>query len=149
MCPTSNANAKPGVSPSRPARPAHLGSDPSKGKQMSTDMSVSDTVVSIVRDPFLNTDDACGYLGVPKATLLTWRVRRPGYGPRAVKAGGRLKYRLSELDRWLDAHEDSFTEEQVEAAQAIEEKPTPPSRQVVRTRTRATTSRREQWPGSD
>ncbi|MCR6033615.1 hypothetical protein GGQ22_19595 [Nocardioides sp. zg-579] len=51
---------------------------------MSTDMSTSDTVVSMVRDPFVNTDDACGYLGVPKATLLTWRVRRPGYGPRAV-----------------------------------------------------------------
>ena len=78
---------------------------------MSTDMSTSDSVVSMVRDPFLNTEDACGYLGVPKATLLTWRVRRPGYGPRAVKAGGRLKYRLSELDRWLGAHEESFTED--------------------------------------
>ena len=116
---------------------------------MSTDMSTSDTIVSMVRDPFLNTDDACGYLGVPKATLLTWRVRRPGYGPRAVKAGGRLKYRLSELDRWLDAHEESFTEEQVEAAQAIEEKAASPSRKVVRTRTRATTRRSEMWPGRD
>lgn len=114
---------------------------------MSTDMSGSDAVVSMVRDPFLNTDDACGYLGVPKATLLTWRVRRPGYGPRAVKAGGRLKYRLSELDRWLDAHEESFTEEQVEAAQVIEQKPSPPSRNLVRTRARAT--RRETWPGRD
>lgn len=65
-------------------------------------------VVPLPRDPFLNTEDACGYLGVPKATLLTWRVRRPGYGPRAVKAGGRLKYRLSELDRWLRDHEESF-----------------------------------------
>ena len=68
-------------------------------------MSMSEDVISTVRDPFLNTEEACGYLGVPKATLLTWRVRRPGYGPRAVKAGGRLKYRLSELDRWLSAHE--------------------------------------------
>src|SRR6478672_9611146 len=110
---------------------------PTGGEQMSTDMSMSDTVVSNVRDPFLNTEDACGYLGVPKATLLTWRVRRPGYGPRAVKAGGRLKYRLSELDRWLNAHEESFTEEQVEAAQGIEEKPAPPRRKVVRTRTRS------------
>jgi hypothetical protein len=115
---------------------------------MSTDMSSSDAL-SMVRDPFLNTDDACGYLGVPKATLLTWRVRRPGYGPRAVKAGGRLKYRLSELDRWLDAHQESFTEEQVEDAQAIEQKPSLPSRKVVRTRTRATTTRREPWPGRD
>ena len=65
-------------------------------------------VVPLPQGPFLNTEDACGYLGVPKATLLTWRVRRPGYGPRAVKAGGRLKYRLSELDRWLRDHEESF-----------------------------------------
>lgn len=82
----------------------------------------------MVPDPFLNTADAGGYLGVPKATLLTWRVRRPGYGPRAVKAGGRLKYRLSELDRWLRAHEESF----------VEEEPPKPSRTgAVRTRKRA------------
>jgi predicted DNA-binding transcriptional regulator AlpA len=122
---------------------------PTRGEHMSTDTSTARTVVPMVQDPFLNTDDACAYLGVPKATLLTWRVRRPGYGPRAVKAGGRLKYRLSELDRWLDAHEESFTEEQIQAAQAIEEKPSAPSRKVVRTRTRATTPRREMWPGKD
>jgi hypothetical protein len=119
---------------------------------MTTDLSTFGGVVPIVRDPFLNTDDACGYIGVPKATLLTWRVRRPGYGPRAVKAGGRLKYRLSELNRWLDAHEESFTEEQIEAARAIEEKPNQPPRKVVRTRSRALRSNdpgREQWPGSD
>jgi len=109
---------------------------------MTTDMSTSDTVASIVRDPFLNTEDACGYLGVPKATLLTWRVRRPGYGPRAVKAGGRLKYRLSELDRWLNAHEESFAEEQVEEAQAIELKPAAPAREMVRTRNRASRVRK-------
>ena len=76
---------------------------------MFTDTDISNAVAPMPRDPFLNTDAACAYLGVPKATLLTWRVRRPGYGPRAVKAGGRLKYRLSELDRWLDTHEDNFT----------------------------------------
>jgi hypothetical protein len=81
------------------------------------------------QDPFLNTEDACGYLGVPKATLLTWRVRRPGYGPRAVKAGGRLKYRLSELDRWLRVHEESFTED--------EDSDEDPPREAVRTRRRA------------
>ena len=80
------------------------------------------------QDPFLNTVDACNYLGVPKATLLTWRVRRPGYGPRAVKAGGRLKYRLSELDRWLRAHEESFDAEPPAA---------PPAADTVRTRRRA------------
>jgi len=93
---------------------------------MSTDMSMSDSVVSMVRDPFLNTEDACGYLGVPKATLLTWRVRRPGYGPRAVKAGGRLKYRLSELDRWLSAHEESFAEDPDSDEDPLASGPYPP-----------------------
>lgn len=83
-------------------------------------------------DPFLNTEDASGYLGVPKATLLTWRARRPGYGPRAVKAGGRLKYRLSELDRWLHAHEESFAEDE-----DSDEEPAPLPRKPVRTRRRA------------
>ena len=92
----------------------------------------STSVVPMVPDPFLNTDDACGYLGVPKATLLTWRVRRPGYGPRAVKAGGRLKYRLSELDRWLRAHEESFTEDE-----DVDERPTPLPRGVVHSRRRS------------
>lgn len=73
-----------------------------------------------ITDTFLNTDDACGYRGIPKATLLIWRVRRPGYGPRAVKSGGRLKYRMSELDRWLRDHEESFAvdedTEEVESA---------------------------------
>lgn len=96
---------------------------------MFTDTDSSDVVVPMVRDPFLNTDAACAYLGVPKATLLTWRVRRPGYGPRAVKAGGRLKYRLSELDRWLGTQMESFTEEEPST-------PTPRSR-AVRTRNRA------------
>lgn len=76
---------------------------------MTTDIRESETAA--VPDPFMNTDDASRYLGVPKATLLTWRVRRPGYGPRAVKAGGRLKYRLSELERWLTAHEECFEPE--------------------------------------
>lgn len=92
------------------------------------DEGASDPVALMIRDPFLNTEDACAYLGIPKATLLTWRARRPGYGPRAVKAGGRLKYRLSELDRWLRAHEETFNEEETSA----------PSRpETVRTRNRA------------
>ena len=110
-------------------------------------MNAARVVTPLAADPFLNTEEACGYLGVPKATLLTWRARRPGYGPRAVKAGGRLKYRLSELDRWLDAHEESFTEEQVEAAQVIEAKPRPPSAQTIRMRDGKATSRRDSWPG--
>ncbi|TYL51734.1 helix-turn-helix domain-containing protein [Nocardioides sp. BGMRC 2183] len=85
---------------------------------------------------FLSIEKACGYLGVSKATLLTWPARRSGYGPRAVKAGGRLKYRLSELNRWLEDHEDSFAEEQLEDARDVE-RSARPSRKAVRTRTRS------------
>lgn len=111
--------------------------EPNRGENMEKLLSVEELadavdsapVVPLVPDPFLNTEDACGYLGVPKATLLTWRVRRPGYGPRAVKAGGRLKYRLSELDRWLCAHAESFTDDE-----DIDETPLPLPRAAVRTR---------------
>lgn len=46
---------------------------------MTTEMSTPATVVSMVRDPFLNTDDACGYLGVPKRPC-----RRGGFAAPAV-----------------------------------------------------------------
>src|SRR3954453_3764913 len=92
-------------------------------------MSISEDVISMVRDPFLNTEEACGYLGVPKATLLTWRVRRPGYRPLALKAGGRLKCRLSGLHRCLSAHEGAFSGDP--------DSDEDPSREVVRTRRRA------------
>ncbi|MGL5823489.1 MAG: helix-turn-helix transcriptional regulator [Nocardioides sp.] len=47
---------------------------------------------------------AAAYVGISKSTLYTWRTRRPGFGPRAVKAGAALRYRRSDLDAWIDAH---------------------------------------------
>ncbi|MFN2319360.1 MAG: helix-turn-helix transcriptional regulator, partial [Dermatophilaceae bacterium] len=41
---------------------------------------------------------------IPKATLYTWRTRRPGFGPRAAKFGGCLRYRRADLDAWVAAH---------------------------------------------
>ena len=52
----------------------------------------------------MNVDQAATYLGISKATLYTWRTRRPGFGPRAVKAGGVLRYRKADLDVWIEAH---------------------------------------------
>jgi excisionase family DNA binding protein len=61
------------------------------------------TEVSI-ENPILTIDQAAAYLGIPKATLYTWRTRRVGFGPRAIKIGGCLRYRRSELDNWIDRH---------------------------------------------
>ena len=47
---------------------------------------------------------AAAYIGVAKSTLYTWRTRRPGFGPRAVKAGTALRYRRSDLDAWIEAN---------------------------------------------
>jgi predicted DNA-binding transcriptional regulator AlpA len=44
------------------------------------------------------------YLSIPKATLYTWRTRRVGLGPRAVKMGDYLRYRRADLDAWIVEH---------------------------------------------
>lgn len=67
-------------------------------------------------DPLWAIEEAASYLSITKATLYTWRSRRPGFGPRAVKVGGCLRYRRSELDTWIAAH----TEEPTEAGPAYE-----------------------------
>lgn len=56
----------------------------------------------------MNITQAATYLGIAKSTLYTWRTRRPGFGPRAVKAGGALRYRRSDLDVWIEAHAEAL-----------------------------------------
>lgn len=54
----------------------------------------------------LGTPDAVSqYLGVPIETLYVWRVR--GKGPRASKVGRHLRYRWSDVEKWLDAQAGS------------------------------------------
>ena len=55
----------------------------------------------------LTTDEAVLVLGIPVATLRTWRSRRRGYGPRAVQVGGSIRYRLDDLLGWIDAHTET------------------------------------------
>ncbi|GAB2763371.1 hypothetical protein GCM10027020_14480 [Nocardioides salsibiostraticola] len=62
----------------------------------------------------LTIDEAAAYLAIPKATLYTWRTRRAGFGPRAVKMGGCLRYRRADLDAWVTEHVESFDNDGVE-----------------------------------
>lgn len=57
----------------------------------------------------LTIEQAAIYLAIPKATLYTWRTRRAGFGPPAVKLGGCLRYRRCDLDAWIEAHLEAFT----------------------------------------
>lgn len=60
-------------------------------------------------------DAAAAYIGVAPSTLRTWRSRRPGFGPRALVIGGVVRYRVTELDAWLE----QFLED--EAGHVLEE----------------------------
>ena len=89
--------------------------------------------------PLLTIDQAAEYLAIPKATIYTWRTRRAGFGPRAVKIGGNLRYRRSDLDQWIAAHietpdldQNLHTEAEQESQRGKHDRPEPTP---VRTRT--------------
>lgn len=66
------------------------------------------TIHTVEGNPLLTIDQAAAYLAIPKATLYTWRTRRAGSGPPAVKLCGCLRYRLADLDAWVAEHVESF-----------------------------------------
>ncbi|WP_432830916.1 helix-turn-helix transcriptional regulator [Dactylosporangium sp. CA-092794] len=55
-------------------------------------------------EPLLSVEQVARWLGKPKATLYAWRSR--GQGPRAIRVGNVLRYRHSEVERWLDQQTD-------------------------------------------
>ncbi len=55
----------------------------------------------------LAPEQAAVYLSVPKATLQDWRTdRRKGYGPKFIRKGNTVLYRVADLDAWLKANEE-------------------------------------------
>jgi excisionase family DNA binding protein len=47
----------------------------------------------------LTADELAEYLKRPKATIYAWSHR--GEGPRGIKCGRELRYRESDVERWL------------------------------------------------
>ena len=60
--------------------------------------------------------EAAERLGVERSTLDNWRWK--GGGPRYLKVGGRVRYRLADLADWLDAQSRSSTSDGRSAAHA-------------------------------
>jgi excisionase family DNA binding protein len=52
----------------------------------------------------LSTDELAERLGLVRDTLYHWRVR--GEGPPAIRVGGRVRYRPSDIEVWLKSRED-------------------------------------------
>lgn len=50
-------------------------------------------------DRLLSVGELAGYLGVPVATLYTWRYR--GEGPRGFRVGRHVRYRWSDIQTWI------------------------------------------------
>lgn len=52
-------------------------------------------------DGLIGRRGVCRFLGVSRWTLWNWRKR--GYGPPFYKVGGRLFYKVRDLEKWLEA----------------------------------------------
>jgi excisionase family DNA binding protein len=59
-----------------------------------------------VADRLLGPDELAAFLGVPLRTIYRWRSRREG--PRGYRVGRHVRYRLAEVERWLEDHGDVF-----------------------------------------
>jgi len=53
----------------------------------------------------MNITELAAYLDLPEATLYQWRYR--GEGPPSIKVGRHVRYRLRDVDAWLDAKTQS------------------------------------------
>lgn len=51
----------------------------------------------------LDLEQAADYLSISHKSISTWRTTRPGYGPPALKMGGALRFRLSDLNSWVES----------------------------------------------
>jgi hypothetical protein len=58
------------------------------------------TTATAPRHEYMDTRGAALYLGISPNTLNCWRSRRAG--PAFVKVGGKVRYRLGDLDAWAD-----------------------------------------------
>jgi hypothetical protein len=65
---------------------------------------MSATIYADLQGGILTIDQAAAYLSIPKATLYTWRTRRPACG----QAGGCLRYRRADLDAWVAEHVETL-----------------------------------------
>ncbi|WP_394276433.1 helix-turn-helix transcriptional regulator [Luteococcus sp.] len=55
-------------------------------------------------EPLLTIEDLARLLGVPVPTIYAWRYR--GEGPRGYKVGRHVRFRLAEVNAWLEGRAD-------------------------------------------
>lgn len=55
----------------------------------------------VMPNPLMTAEEVSDYLRIPVATLYAWRSRNQG--PVGHRVGRHLRYRLSDVDSWLNA----------------------------------------------
>ena len=53
-------------------------------------------------DPLLSPVELAEFWHVPLATI--YQMNSRGTGPRRIRVGKHVRYRLSDCEKWLDAH---------------------------------------------
>ena len=56
-------------------------------------------------EPLIDVHELAAYLDVPVKTLYAWRYRREG--PPAFRVGRHLRYRRSDIQRWIQQRIDT------------------------------------------
>lgn len=55
-------------------------------------------------DRLLTAQEVADFLGVPVATLYSWRHKHEG--PRGFRVGRHVRYRAADVEAWLEAQRD-------------------------------------------
>lgn len=58
-------------------------------------------------DRLMSVEEVAEYLGVTRGTIYTWRWK--GKGPRAYRVGHLVKYRVADVERWLEDNAERRT----------------------------------------
>lgn len=58
------------------------------------------TMTSNNKKPLMTAREVAEFLGVPVATLYHWRYH--GRGPRALRVGRHLRFRIEDVEQWLN-----------------------------------------------
>lgn len=59
------------------------------------------------REPLIDTDGAAELLRVSRRTIEAWRLR--GGGPRFVRVGRAVRYRVRDIEDWIELGERTST----------------------------------------
>lgn len=60
------------------------------------------------REEILTIDEVAAWVRLPRQTLYSMRAR--GLGPPAAKLGKHLRYRRSDVERWIQDHLDDWAD---------------------------------------